>query len=204
MIRPPEPGDLQAFARAVIALLDVLDIPYAIGGSVAAMEYGEPRLTLDIDLMVDAGRPQLAALVEAIERWDLYITPLEVILESDVPYGKPFNIIDGGTGSRADCYVVRRTGLDPVAMGRRQNRMWDLASGSHAWFLAPEDVILFKLVYYRDGGLVARKHPIDIAKIIAITGADLDTDYLEQWAARLEVLDLWQALCDPGVSAAGS
>lgn len=195
MIRPPEPEDLQGFARALVALLDDLGIPYAIGGSVAAMEYGEPRLTIDIDFMVDAGRDQLVAFVDAVGEWDLYVTPIEVIVETDLPHDLPFNVVDGATGTRADVYVVRRGhGLGASAMSRRQRRVWDLATGAEAWFLAPEDVILFKLLYFRRGGLVAQKHPRDIAKMTAIVGPDLDVAYVERWARELQLLDLWRAL----------
>lgn len=54
MIRPPEPEDLRAFTRRVIHLLDGCEIPYAICASFAAMEYSEPRLSIDVDLMLMA------------------------------------------------------------------------------------------------------------------------------------------------------
>jgi hypothetical protein len=37
----------------LVAVLERLQIPYLITGSVAAMAYGEPRLTNDIDVVVD-------------------------------------------------------------------------------------------------------------------------------------------------------
>lgn len=35
----------------IVHILDHLDIPYLVTGSVAAMAYGEPRLTNDIDIV---------------------------------------------------------------------------------------------------------------------------------------------------------
>ena len=35
----------------VVDVLERLDIPYMIVGSVASMAYGEPRLTLDMDVV---------------------------------------------------------------------------------------------------------------------------------------------------------
>jgi len=72
--------------------------------------------------------------------------------------------------------------------------VWDAAIGATAWFLSPEDVILFKLVYYRRGGQVAQKHPRDIAKMIAVSGEAFDPDYIERWARDLGVLELWRTL----------
>jgi hypothetical protein len=47
MIRPPDPEDLKAFATRVVGLLESTGIPYAVCGSLAAMEYSEPRLSID-------------------------------------------------------------------------------------------------------------------------------------------------------------
>ena len=79
-------------------------------------------------------------------------------------------------------------------MQRRRERVWEVASGETAWFLAPEDVILFKLQFYRKGGEVSQKHPIDIAKMLVVVGSELDVDYIERWAADLGLLDLWRRL----------
>ena len=37
--------------RLLVAALEEMNIPYAIGGSVASIAYGEPRATLDIDVV---------------------------------------------------------------------------------------------------------------------------------------------------------
>ncbi len=194
MIRPPEPEDLKTFAGRIVRLLDAGGIPYAICGSIAAMEYSEPRLSIDVDLMVLAEPAQLAPFVEAVGQWGVYVTPMEVIVEQLIPHGKPLNIIDGFTGAKADIYPVTESGLAGSAMRRRRERVWDLQRGDAAWFLAPEDVILFKLSYYRQGGEVSNKHPADIVKMLRVIAPDLDVAYIERWAVELGLLDLWRRL----------
>jgi hypothetical protein len=83
-------------------------------------------------------------------------------------------------------------------MARRRRLVWDrdTGRGAEAWFLSPEDVILYKLSYYRQGGEVAQKHPTDIANMLDLIGSQLDLAYLVQWAAGIGVADLWQALWD--------
>lgn len=169
---------------------------YAIGGSVAAMMYSEPRFTIDVDLMVSAPLPQLNQLVREVESWQVYITPFEAIIETNLPGGLPFNIIDGTIGTKADLYIARNSGLDVSAMARRRKLVWDRETGTAAWFLSPEDVILYKLSYYRQGGEVAQKHPTDIARMLDMIGSQLDLTYLSQWATAIGVADLWQALWD--------
>ena len=53
------PEDQRDFQRRLIATLEELEVVYAIGGSIAAMMYSEPRLTIDVDLMVAASLNKL-------------------------------------------------------------------------------------------------------------------------------------------------
>lgn len=193
---PISADDQRGFNRRLIDTLEQLGVVYAIGGSVAAMIYSEPRLTIDVDLMIDAPLEKLRQLVREIQSWQIYVSPLETIIEASIPYGMPFNVIDGSIGTKADLYVAKNSGLDASALARRRRLPWDRQTGAEAWFLSPEDVILYKLSYYRQGGEVAQKHPIDIAKMLAVIGSELDMVYIEKWAEEIGVADLWQALWD--------
>ena len=194
--KPISPDDQRGFNHRLMATLEELGVVYAIGGSVAAMMYSQPRLTIDVDVMVSAPLRQLSQLVQAVQSWQVYITPLENIIETNLPYGLPFNIIDGTIGTKADLYIAKNTGLDASAMARRRRLVWDRETGAEAWFLSPEDVILYKLSYYRQGGEVAQKHPTDIANMLGLIGSKLDLAYLTHWATEIGVADLWQALWD--------
>jgi hypothetical protein len=193
---PIPPEDQRSFNHRLIGALEKLGLAYAIGGSVAAMVYSEPRVTIDIDVMLDAQPSELKRLVDEVNRWQIYISPFETILETNIPHGLPFNIMDGAIGTKADFYVAKRSGLDASAMLRRRRLIADKQTGSEAWFLSPEDVILYKLSYYRLGGEVSQKHPIDIARMLAVIGAELDLAYIDHWASEIGVADLWRALWD--------
>ena len=56
--------DLRSFNRRLISALEKLGVVYAIGGSVAAMIYSEPRLTIDVDLMIAASLGKISQLVK--------------------------------------------------------------------------------------------------------------------------------------------
>ncbi len=53
-----------------------------------------------------------------------------------------------------------------------------------------EDTVLRKLEWYRIGRGVSDRQWNDILGVLRVQGASLDTDYLEYWAAELEVADL--------------
>jgi len=190
------PEDQRAFNVQLINALERLGIPYAIGGSVAAMTYSEHRFTVDIDVMIDPGIEQLALFVDEVDSWKIYISPLESILEMEIPNHMPFNAIDGLRGTKADFYVARPAGLDTAAMARHKRMMLYTNPEAHAWFLSPEDVILYKLDYYRQSGETSAKHPSDIGKMLRVMGNELDVVYLEKWSAEIGVADLWAAMWD--------
>jgi hypothetical protein len=193
-MHPPEPDDLRSFAQRVLRLLEAHGIEYAICGSMAAMEYGEPRLSIDVDLMLWVESSALPKFIHDVEMWGVYVTPWEVVRSEMLPLGRPFNIIDGSSGSKIDLYPVDVVGLSGSAVRRRQQRVSDFSLDKPVWFLAPEDVILYKLRHYRAGGEVAQKHPEDITKILRISGRKLDLEYIELWARKLDVADLWTPL----------
>jgi hypothetical protein len=183
-------------ARGNDASIELTGRDLCHGGSVAALRYSEPRFTIDVDLMGSAPLKQLNQLVREVQSWQVYITPFEAIVETNLAGGMPFNIIDGTIGTKADLYIAQNTGLDASAIARRRRLVWDRETGTAAWFLSPEDVILYKLSYYRQGGEVAQKHPTDIARMLDMIGPQLDLAYLSLWAAEIGVADLWQALWD--------
>ena len=103
-----------------------------------------------------------------------------------------FNIIHIPSGIKVDMIVLKPDDYSrtEIQRGRR------LASPGEfdVWFASPEDVILNKLVYYREGG--SEKHLRDIASMLLVQGDSIDRAYIASWASRLEVLSEWQSLLE--------
>jgi len=59
-------------------------------------------------------------------------------------------------------------------------------------FAAPEDIIIMKMQYYRDGG--SEKHLRDIAGILKISHDEVDTAYVSEWSLRLGLTDIWEII----------
>jgi hypothetical protein len=187
-------SDQRDFNRRLIATLERLGIDYAIGGSVAAMVYSEPRSTIDIDLMIQADHSQLEILIDEITRWQVYVDPVETLNEFLQPNRMPINVVDGISGVKADLYVAHQIGLDSLAISRKRRMSLYEKPLVDAWFLSPEDVILYKLDYFRQSDGVSTKHPRDIGKMLRVVGDQLDLEYLERWASEIGVSEIWQAI----------
>lgn len=188
--------DQREFNRRLIEMLERLGIEYAVGGSMAAMLYSETRSTRDIDVMLRVDPSALEVVVNEIESWQVYIDPFETLFEFVLPGKLPINVVDGKSGLKADLYIAQPEGLDRSAMTRRRRMQMYREPAFEAWILAPENVILYKLDYFKQSGGVSQKHPIDISKMLGVMGKELDTAYLKHWANEIGVLDLWLALWD--------
>jgi hypothetical protein len=171
--------------RYLVETLEGLGVTYMIGGSHAAMYYGEPRLTRGIDVVVTLHPEHVSALVERFPPGDFYVDT-EAVREAVLTSGQ-FNIIHPGSGLKIDVYINPDTPYDQARFARRQKL--PLAPGVDAYFARPEDVILYKLLYAQDGGDL---HLRDVLGIVRVSGPELDEGYVAAWADRLGLRALWE------------
>ncbi len=163
-------------------------VKYALTGSVAAIFYGEPRLTHDADFVVLLNETQIQRLVTLFVASDFYVPPPEVItLEAERESRGHFNIIHVNSGFKADLYLA---GDDPL-------NQWALADSRELQFQGecvrlapPEYIIVRKLEFFREGR--SQKHLRDIRSILKISGEKLNRDLLDRWITRLGLEDQWR------------
>lgn len=60
------------------------------------------------------------------------------------------------------------------------------------YFARPEDVILYKLLYYRQGE--SALHLRDVLGILTVSGPELDNENIAEWADRLGLRAIWEQL----------
>ena len=165
-------------------------IRYLISGSVAAMLYGEPRVTHDVDLVVHLNRETLTRLPHLFPPSEFYLPPIEVLtIELAREIHGHFNVIHSGSGLKADCYIVGKDELHAWAFANRREYEVD---GVRVSVAPPEYVILRKLEYYLDGG--SEKHLKDIRSMLAISEQDINRSVIKEWADRRHLSDLWRTL----------
>jgi len=156
--------------------LNRMGIRYMVTGAVAAIIYGEPRLTNDVDLVIKLKSEDIGKFDQAFPPEEFYCPGKETIkLEAKRPSRGHFNIIHHETGFKADFYLVGQDELHHWAMGKRKEF---IVEGESFWLAPPEYVILRKLEYYRDGG--SEKHLRDISGILALSLDRLDFDQLQK------------------------
>jgi hypothetical protein len=180
--------ELFELLRKVVDVCEHLGISYLVTGSVAAMAFGEPRLTNDIDIVAGIEEQHVNAFLMAFPSDEFYITE-EMVREAILRKGQ-FNIIHPGSGIKVDMIIRQDTPFDKSRFGR-VHRIYP-AESYQANFAAPEDVIIKKMEYYKAGG--SEKHLRDIAGILKISGEMVNRDYITEWAKRLDLTEVWIAL----------
>jgi hypothetical protein len=173
--------EIDELLRYLTAVLERLSVPYFVTGSVASMTYGEPRFTQDVDIVADLRETHVAPFVASFPAPDYYIS--EDAVRTAIRQRRQFNLMHIFNGVKADVIVPPDTEFNQSRMSRR--RRMPLGSTGEAMMASPEDVILKKLEYYRDGG--SEKHLRDIATIFHVGAFPVDRQYLESWAERLGV-----------------
>ncbi len=66
--------ELNDFFGTIVQVMERLEIPYMVAGGFAAIFYGEPRLTLDIDIVADLKLSQVKLFVKAFPFPDYYVS----------------------------------------------------------------------------------------------------------------------------------
>ncbi len=93
--------------KKVVEEFERLQIPYLVTGAVAAMAYGEPRLTNDIDIVAAIGEHHILDLIAAFPEGEFF-TSEGMIREAIRHYGQ-FNIIHPSLGLKVDVMIKQNT-----------------------------------------------------------------------------------------------
>ena len=157
-------------------------------GSMASAAYGEPRMTKDIDVVVDLREPQVSLLCRAFASDEFYVS--EPAALQAVRRKGQFNIIHPKSGNKIDLLILPASAWGQAEFLRRERTR--ILPDLEGYCARPEDVILGKLMYYREGG--SEKHMRDITGILKVSGDAVDREYVSAWAVKMGLAEIWQAV----------
>lgn len=170
--------------------LEDLKIEYVITGSVASIVYGEPRLTHDIDIVMEINKVSIGPFINAFPLSEFYCPPDEII-RNEIKRSERghFNIIHHATGFKADIYLSGKNEFQKWAIKNKK----EISYNSKKLYIAPpEYVIIKKLEFYKEGK--AEKHIQDIKNIVRNSQQLINIDLLNSFIEKFKLLDEWNLI----------
>ncbi len=158
-------------ASRLAAVLDAASVPYAIGGAIALGAWSDPRATHAVDINLFIGHDGLEAALDALAAAGLEIdhNAARIADESgDV-------LIGHYQGLRVDLF----TPSIPFSWEALATRRRLAGPSGEAWYLSPEAIAIFKLLFFR------HKDVVDVEKLVAVQGEDIDHKYVRRWLVEM-------------------
>ncbi len=169
--------------ETLLAALYKLEVPYAVGGSVASSVYGNYRFTNDVDLVVALREEQVKEFLEALGA-DFYGDAEDI--RRAIRTERSANVIHMPTAYKFNLFPAAKGDFRARELGRRQYRESPFGGQTSEFAtVSPEDTITAKLDWMRQSGGQSEQQLRDILGVIAVQGDRLDRAYLEATAAAL-------------------
>jgi hypothetical protein len=174
--------------KRVVDALDEAGIDYMITGSVVSSLQGEPRATHDIDVVIDIDVRRVAALVEAFPSPQFYVSE-EAAYEA-LATGGMFNLLEVAEGDKVDFWLLTDDVFDQMRFSRKYV---EEVFGIRLKVSSAEDTVLQKLRWAILSGGSERAF-VDALRVYEVQQGMLNLAYIEDWARRIGVNELWQRL----------
>ena len=169
--------------KEVAQRLDRAGIAYMVTGSTAANFYSVPRMTRDIDIVVELSEQDVGKFILAFEK-DHYLEAAAV--RDAVKSRGMFNLIHDQYIVKVDFIVRKDTPYRRKEFSRKKKISVD---GQDLYVVAPEDLILSKLEWAKDSESEVQLR--DVQNLLqSVKG--LDRRYLARWTKQLGVESLYR------------
>jgi len=169
--------------KDVTSKFEKLGIQYMLTGSLAMAYYIQPRMTRDIDLVVEI-LPGIIGKIEQIFEADYYLSVDSI--KDAVENEFIFNLIHNKSSIKIDCIIRKNEQYRIVEFGRRKKiKITDF----HLFIVSKEDLIISKLYWIKEGDSEIQK--LDVKNLL---NSGFNQEYLVKWIKRLELKKTYQAI----------
>ncbi len=162
--------------------LNEAHIPYMLTGSLAANFYAAPRMTRDIDFVIEILECDASKFYHIFCE-DFYIN--QDSIEEAIKYQTMFNMIHNDSIIKIDFVIRKKVSYRTIEFQRKKQIDWE---GSPIWIVAPEDLIISKLLWAQD---THSDYQLRDVKNLLSSTKNLDENYLHDWIEKLGLNDLF-------------
>ena len=168
---------LSTLLQEIVTALDERQIPYMLSGSLAMSAYTIPRMTRDIDIVIDLDIDDIESFLKIFSQNFYFHRPS---VEEETRRMGMFNVIDHRSGYKID-FVVKKN--SPYRKEEFQRRIRSEIFGFEIWIVSPEDLILSKLIWIQQ--LQSEKQIGDIKNLLE--NKTIDLVYVKKWINELNL-----------------
>ena len=162
--------------QKVCTQLDEHEIKYMVSGSIALNIYAIPRMTRDIDIVIELTENRINEFTDLFP--DSYFE--EEVIKEEIRRKGMFNIIDHSTGFKIDFIIRKETEYFIQAFKRRQRiKEFD----TELWVINLNDLIIAKLIWIQQ--IESEKQISDIENLLL--NPEKDIEYIKQWCNKLNL-----------------
>lgn len=169
--------------RIIVTRLNKAEIPYMFTGSIATNFYATPRMTRDVDVIIELRETDVDHLCSLFEA-DFYVDRDTVL--NAVKKNGMFNMIHYESVFKVD-FIVRKD--DKYRREEFKRRKQIVFEYMELYVVTPEDLVLSKLYWAKDS--LSELQLGDVKNLLQNV-KNLDEDYLKQWIIYLDIEKLFR------------
>jgi len=163
--------------KSISKELESRNIPYMLSGSIALNNYCVPRMTVDIDIVIELYEEKLSEFLSIFDENFYYNA--ETVKSETKKHGI-FNIIDHETGFKIDFILRKESDYRQLEFLRRTKvKIEDI----EVWIVTPEDLVISKIDWIQH--FQSEKQITDIKNLLAISG--IEKKYILDWCQKLSL-----------------
>jgi hypothetical protein len=179
----------------VLDVLNRLGVPHLLVGSFSVNLYAIPRMTKDVDFVLEIGPVSVQAIAAALGPG--YALDPPITFET-VTTTTRYRMVHRETDFALEFFKLSS---DPHDRERFRRRVRHNLAGPHVDVPTPEDVVINKLRWSKGGH--RRKDVEDVENVLAVQAGALDLAYIRQWADQHGTRELFERLLVSAAEVAG-
>jgi len=156
--------------------LDEHDIKYMVSGSIALNIYTIPRMTRDIDIVIELSENKINEFTHLFP--NSYFD--KNVIKEEVKRKGMFNVIDHSTGFKIDFIIRKESEYFDLAF-QRKKRVKEFET--ELWVIDLNDLIIAKLIWIQQ--YQSERQIFDIENLLL--NPDKDIEYIKNWCNKLNI-----------------
>lgn len=169
--------------KIVVKRLESAGIPYMVTGSIAANFYTTPRMTRDIDIVIEVEESDVEKLFALFSN-DFYVDKDSI--RNAVRNKRMFNVIHNEEIIKIDFVIRKDTEYRKIEFERKRGIVFE---GLKVYIASPEDLILSKLYWAKES--LSEMQIRDVINLLKVVPA-LDRGYIQKWVKELGLEEIYK------------